>query len=199
MTWIKTCDWLHVFAVGKLTETVVLYVFPSIIYTHLFLFKIKKNDSQGGSQVGSQGGSLLARSFDLARPGLAPPLPVSYVKHLGSVGEIAILEWNNLCVIVTRTWAIRLIILLSSCARPLIHICDFFSGHQSAFTAWQQLSLTLKSSSHRHMNSHHVNTAHDVTDCCVLTRLSTTRTTAHKMRTHPLRHITPCPKDSPVL
>jgi len=30
------------------------------------------------------------------------------------------------------------------------------------------------------MNSHHVNTAHDVTDCCVLTRLSTTRTTVHE-------------------
>jgi len=35
---------------------------------------IEKIDSQGGSQVGSQGGTLSARSFDLARPGLAPPL-----------------------------------------------------------------------------------------------------------------------------
>ena len=42
-------------------------------YTHIFLLE-DKNDSQGGSQVGSQGGSLSARSFDLARPGLAPPL-----------------------------------------------------------------------------------------------------------------------------
>jgi len=29
--------WQHIFAVGKLTETVVPYVFPSIIYAHLFL------------------------------------------------------------------------------------------------------------------------------------------------------------------
>ena len=35
-----------------------------------------KNDSQGGSQVSGQDGSLSARSFDLARPGLAPPLPL---------------------------------------------------------------------------------------------------------------------------
>ena len=48
---------------------VVPYVFPSI---HIYFFW--KKDSQGGSQVGSQGGSLSARSFDLARPGLAPPL-----------------------------------------------------------------------------------------------------------------------------
>ena len=39
-----------------------------------YLLRAVKNDSQGGSQVGRQGGSLSARSFDLARPGLAPPL-----------------------------------------------------------------------------------------------------------------------------
>jgi len=44
----------------------------SLLYT--FISFERKKDSQGGSQVGSQGGSLSARSFDLARPGLAPPL-----------------------------------------------------------------------------------------------------------------------------
>jgi len=47
--------------------------------------RCKKNDSQGGSQVGSQGGSLSARSFDLARPGLAPPLEKR--KREGKVGR----------------------------------------------------------------------------------------------------------------
>jgi len=63
---------LHIFAVGKLTET-VSFLLSSLLYTFIS-FERKKNDSQGGSQVGSQGGSLSARSFDLARPGLAPPL-----------------------------------------------------------------------------------------------------------------------------
>ena len=40
----------------------------SLLYTFIS-FERKKD-----SQVGSQGGSLSARSFDLARPGLAPPL-----------------------------------------------------------------------------------------------------------------------------
>jgi len=40
-----------------------------------------KNDSQGGIQVGNQGGSLSARSFDLARSGLAPPLFFSARVH----------------------------------------------------------------------------------------------------------------------
>jgi len=44
---------------------VVPYVFPSI---HIYFFWKKKD---------SQGGSLSARSFDLARPGLAPPLSSS--------------------------------------------------------------------------------------------------------------------------
>ena len=43
---------------------------------HIILLLKEKNDSQGGSQVGTQGGILSARSFDLARPGLAPPLPM---------------------------------------------------------------------------------------------------------------------------
>ena len=82
---------------------VVPYVFPSIIYTHLFLLnKISKNDSQGGSQVGSQGGSLSARSFDLARPGLAPPLRATVFNwqdpctlHMGNPGNRAGFMLNN--------------------------------------------------------------------------------------------------------
>jgi len=33
--------------------------------------------SQGASQGASQGRSFLARAFDLTRPGVAPPLPLS--------------------------------------------------------------------------------------------------------------------------
>jgi len=54
-----------------LTET-MSFLMCSLLYT--FISFERKKDSQGGSQVGSQGGSLSARSFDLARPGLAPPL-----------------------------------------------------------------------------------------------------------------------------
>jgi len=36
--------------------------------------KVKISVSQGASQGVSQGRSFLARAFDLARPGVAPPL-----------------------------------------------------------------------------------------------------------------------------
>ena len=80
-TLMKECDidrdlWLIAYFRCRQIDRncVVPYVFPSI---HIYFFWKKKTDSQGGSQVGSQGGSLLARSFDLARPGLAPPLNIS--------------------------------------------------------------------------------------------------------------------------
>ena len=58
----------------------------SLCVSLLYRFLLKeKNDSQGGSKVGSQGGSLSARSFDLARPGLALPLARTVEKTVKTV------------------------------------------------------------------------------------------------------------------
>ena len=76
------------FAVGKLTET-MSFRMCSLLYT--FISFERKKDSQGGS--------LSARSFDLARPDFAPPLrPHSayvYLSHVHLLLQICVACLSN--------------------------------------------------------------------------------------------------------
>jgi len=47
---------------------------------------VSQGASQGASQGTSQGRSFLARAFDLASPGVAPPLDIGHVS-LGIYGD----------------------------------------------------------------------------------------------------------------
>ena len=85
------------------TNKTVRYGKVLIFCSHYYPSKAIRKDKQGGDRAWARAVDLPARSFDLERPGVAPP-PLTYnvIKHRGN-GSIAVLRLT-----VCYRWAISL-------------------------------------------------------------------------------------------